>query len=83
MRLVQQTFGYGTPPAELAWATMILIPKGKGEYRVIGLVKLEWKLCAAVVNCRLNRGVVLHDALHRFRGGRGMGMATLEAKMDQ
>ena len=33
------------------------------------IVKVEWKVCAEVVNFRLKRGVVLHDALHRFRVG--------------
>ena len=28
-------------------------------------------------------GVVLHEALHGFRGGRGMGTATLEVNLDQ
>ena len=57
--LVQQTFGYGTPLAELAWATMVILPNGKGEYQGIGLVEVEWKSCAALVNFRLKRGVVL------------------------
>ena len=73
MILVQRTFGDGTPPEELAWATMILILKGKGEFWGIGLVEVAWKFCATVVNCPLRRGVVLHDALHGFRGGAGNG----------
>ena len=36
-----------------------------------------------MVNFRLKRGVVLHDALHGFRGGRGTGTATLESKLTQ
>ena len=83
MRLVQRTFGDGNPPAELAWATMVLILKGKGEYWVIGIVELAWKVCATVVNCRLKRGAVLHYALHGFREGRGTGTATLEANLAQ
>ena len=31
----------------------------------------------------LKRGVVLHDALHVFRVGQGMGTATLEANLNQ
>ena len=77
VRLVQLIFRDRTPPAYIAWATMVLIPKGKGEYRGIGIVEVAWKVCAVVVNFWLNRGVVLHDALHRFIGGRGTGMATL------
>ena len=36
-----------------------------------------------MVDYWLNRGVVLHDALHRFRWGRGTGTATMEAKLTQ
>ena len=58
---------------------MVLILKGKGEYRGIELVEILWKVCAVVVNCWLKRSVVLHNALHGFRVGRGKGTATLEA----
>ena len=40
VRLVQRTFGDGTPPVDLAWATMVLILKVKGEYRGIGLIEV-------------------------------------------
>ena len=40
VRLLQRTFGDWTPPADLAWATMVLIPKGKGEYQGIGIVEV-------------------------------------------
>ena len=46
-------------------------------------MEVVWKVCAAVVNFRLKRSVILHDALHGFRSGRDMGTATLEAKMAQ
>ena len=52
VRLVQQTFGYRVPPEELAWNTMVFIPKGNGEYQGIGLVEVAYKVCVAVVNCR-------------------------------
>ena len=83
MILVQRTFEDGTSPAELAWMTMSLIPKGKGEYRGIGIVEVAWKVYTAAVNCWLKRGVVLQDALHGFRGVQGTWTATLEAKLAQ
>ena len=52
-RVVHMTFGDGNPPADLAWATMVLILKGKGEYRGIGLVEVAWKVYTVVVNCQL------------------------------
>ena len=33
--------------------------------------------------CRLKQGVVLPDALHGFKAGRGTGTATMDANMDQ
>ena len=83
VRLLQRTFREGTPPEDLAWATMVLIPKGEGEFWGIGLVEVEWNICATVVNFWLRRGVVLHNALHGFRGGRRTGTATLEDKLSQ
>ena len=46
-------------------------------------MELVWKVCAAVLNYRLKRSVILHDVLHGFREGRGTGTATLEAKLAQ
>ena len=83
VRLVQRMLRDGIPPAELACATMVLILKGKGKYWGIGLAGVAWKLCTEVLNCRLKQGVILHDALHRFRGGWGTGTATLEEKLTQ
>ena len=62
---------------------MVLIPKSKGVFWGIGIVEVARKVCAAVVNCRLKQGDILHDALHRFRERRGTGTDTLETKMDQ
>ena len=55
--------------------------KGREEYRGIGFVEVVLKVCAAAVNFWLNRGVTLHDELHGFKAGRGIGTATLEEKL--
>ena len=83
MILVQQAFGEGIPPADISWFTMVLIIKGKGGYWGIGLVEVAWKVCTEVVNFQLKLGVVLNDALHRFRGGWGSGTSMLESKLAQ
>ena len=62
---------------------MVLIPKGKTEYRGIGLVEVTWKVVAAILHCRLTTAITYQDALHGFRAGRGSGTATLEAKLLQ
>ena len=65
------------------WQTVVLIPKGKREYRGIGLVEVTWKVVAAILHLRLTKGITFHDALHGFWEGRGTGTATLEAKLLQ
>ena len=62
---------------------MLLILKGKGGYRGIGIVEVMLKVCSFVVNCCLKRSVVLHDALRGFREGIGTGTETLDAKLAQ
>ena len=46
-------------------------------------MEVVWKVCAVVVNFQLKRSVIMHDALHGLRAGRGTGTATLEAKLVQ
>ena len=62
----------------------VFTPKMEGGgYWGIGIVEVVWKVYATVVNFGLKRSVTLHDALHGFRAGRGMGAATLEANLVQ
>ena len=76
-------FWKGYIPEALMWTTMVLIPKGGGEYRVIGLVETIYKVCTSIVNSRLQSSIVIHDLLHSFRQGRGTGTEIMEAKMEQ
>ena len=62
---------------------MVLILKGKGEYRGIGLVEMMWKFVAVILNRRLTSSITFHDVLHGFQAGRGTGTTTLEAKLIQ
>ena len=62
---------------------MVLITKGKKEYRGIGLVEVMWKVVAEILNLRLTASITFHDFLHIFRAGRGTGTATLEAMLLQ
>ena len=45
---------------------MVLFLKVKGECWGIGMVEVAWKVCAAVLNLILKRGVELHDSIHGF-----------------
>ena len=82
VQLVQVMFRDRTVPEYIAWEKMVVLLKGKGGYRGIGIVEVLWKLCSVVVNCRLKMSVGMHNALHGFREGRGTGMATLEYKLE-
>ena len=46
-------------------------------------MEVMWKVVAAILNCRFTSSITYHDALHGLRSGRGMGTATLEAKLLQ
>ena len=81
--MTQTAFREGKLAEEAAWQTVVMIPKGKGEFRGIGLVEVTWKVVAVILHRRLTTGLQLHDALHGFREGRGTGTATLEAKLLQ
>ena len=68
---------------EATWQTVVLIPKGKKEYRGIGLVEVMWKVVAEILHRRLTTAITYHDALHGFWAGRDTGTDTLEAKLLQ
>ena len=81
VEITQAEFWEGKLAEESAWQTVVLIPKGKKEYRGIGLVEVTWKVVALILHRRLTTAITFHDALHGFREGRGTGTATLQAKL--
>ena len=81
VELVQTAFRDGDRAEEETWQAVFLIPKGKKDYRGIGLVEVMWKVVAAILNRRFTASITYHDALNGFRAGRGTGTATLEAKL--
>ena len=81
--MVQTEFRDGDLAEEATWQALVLIPKGKKDYRGISLVEVMWKLVAAILNRHFTASITYHDALHGFRAGRGMGTTTLEAKLLQ
>ena len=42
-----------------------------------------WKVVEAIIDTRLRTSVRLHDVLHSFCEGRGMGIEIMELKMVQ
>ena len=58
--LVREAFGEGLVLEEATWQAVVLIPKGKGDYRGIGLVEVMWKVVAAILNLRLTASITYH-----------------------
>lgn len=81
--IVQHAFRTGEIPTELAWSTLVLLPKGSGGHRGIGLLETLWKLISCIIDARIKSAVVFHDSLHGFRANRGTGTAIIEAKLIQ
>ena len=82
VKLIQAIWHTGHIPQQMRWVIIVLIPKGDGDYRGIGLLEPFWKVIECLMDGRLNI-IELHDCLHGFRSGRGTGTATLEAKLAQ
>ncbi|KAL7545958.1 hypothetical protein ACHAWF_009309, partial [Thalassiosira exigua] len=70
----------GRIPRQLLWVVVVLLPKGGGDYRGIGLLEPIWKVIEGVMDTRLEV-IELHDCLHGYRTKRGTGTATVEAKL--
>ena len=79
--MVQTASRDGDLAEEATWQAVVLIPKGKKDYRGIGLVEVMLKVVTAILNLRFTSSITYHDALHGFRAGCDMGTATLEAKL--
>ena len=83
VELVQTAFREGELAEESTWQPLVLITKGKKDYRGIGLVEVMWKVVAVILNRRFTSSITYNDALHGFRAGSGTGTATLEDKLIQ
>ena len=52
VEMKQTAFRDGKLAEEAAWQTVVLIPKGKGEFWGIGLVEVTWKLMTGILHHR-------------------------------
>jgi len=82
VKLVHAVWDEGKIPIQLGWVVTVLIPKGGGYYRGIGLLEPIWKIIERVIDKRL-KAIALHDSLHSCHNGRGTGTAVIEAKLSQ
>ena len=80
--IVKAEFSDETLTEECTWQTVVLIPKGtSGKFRAIGLVEVLWKAVTSLLNRRFTSDITLHDVLHRFGVGYGLGNAAIEANL--
>ncbi len=82
LKLAQAVWDHGNIPPQLLWVIVVLILKGGGDYRGIGLLEPMWKVCEQVMDTRLNR-IPLHESLHGCCNEHGTGTAVMEAKLAQ
>ena len=64
--LIQTCFREQQVPTQMLWLTVVLLPKGNGDYRGIGLLEISWKVIESIINRRIADKVNFHDALHGF-----------------
>ena len=57
VELVQTAFWEGELAEESTWQAVVLIPKGKRDYRGIGLVEVMWKVVAVILNRRFTSSI--------------------------
>ena len=67
----------------MLWSTVVLLPKGNGDYQGISLLEMSWKIIELIINWRITSKVNFRDALHGFRAKRGTGTACIEEKLPQ
>ena len=79
--ILQTDFRYVRLQMDCTLQTVILIPKGDREFRVIVLIEVLWNSFGGFINQQIGTVVQLHDVLHGFQAGCGAGTASLEAKM--
>ncbi len=82
IKMKQAVWGQGSIPEQMRWEIIVLLPKGGGDYPGIGHLEPFWKVVAKIMVARL-ASIKFHDGLHGGLPGRGMGTATIEAKLAQ
>ena len=73
VKIVQNMCHTGGIPRYLLWTVLVLLTKGTTNTRDIGLLEILWKVLEVLIDTHLHASLQLHDVLHGFRAGRGVG----------
>ena len=79
--LIQKHFREGHPGEECMWQTIVIISKGHGDFRAIGLINVLCKMVMRIMNLLLTSAIDLHENLHGLLTGQGTGTTSLEFKL--
>ena len=60
---------------------VILLFKGNGKFRGIGLVEFLWKTVLDIINRRIGTVVCFHNVLHELCACQGVGVALIKYKL--
>jgi hypothetical protein len=82
LQLIQAIWEHGCIPDQMTWEIIVLLPKGGGNYRVIGLLEPFWKVVKKIMVRQLSL-IEFHDCLHGGLPKQGTGTASIEAKLAQ
>ena len=66
MALVRADFGEVRLAEEATWQEVVLIPKGKGDYRGIGLMVVVLKVVVVILHRCLTASITYPNFLHEF-----------------
>jgi hypothetical protein len=76
IELIQAVWDWGEIPEQMSWMIVVLLPKGGGDFRGIGILDPFWKVVEKVMLCRLG-SIEFHPSLHGGLPKRGMGRRQL------
>ena len=74
--MIQSIWDKGEIPRQILWMVVILLIKGGGNFRGIGLLKPFWKVIEVLMNKWLAT-IDFHDCLRGLLSGRDMCTATI------
>ena len=67
--------------AYCTWKTVVLLSKGDGDFRRIGITEVLWNSLSGDIKQLIVAEITYHDILHGLQAVRVMGTASLEAKL--